>query len=190
VDSPPEHQPRQRRYSARHEARLDEETHAKLEELVQTFHRKRALILRFVMQWGLTHTKGWAVDASIPASTRLVPLLVTPELLQQIQAAANRHGVSVTAWLRHATRQGTVEDFPASWRAGETAARSHESGYFHRKFGLRLDAVTSQKLGALTKTFHRPAAQVIRELILHAGPEDFPEGWHLAVQEHREEGNT
>jgi hypothetical protein len=183
VNSPPEHQPRQRRYCARHEARLDEATHAKLEELAQTFLRKRALILRFVMQWGLTHTKGWTVDASILASTRLVPLLVTPELLQQIQAAADRRGVSVAAWLRHAMRQVTLEDFPASWRIGEQAPRSHDSDYYGRKFGLRLDESTSQKLEALTNTFHRPAAEVIRQLILHARPEDFPPSWHLAVAE-------
>jgi predicted transcriptional regulator len=146
VNSLPEHQPRQRPYSARHEARLDEATHAKLEELGQTFHRKRAPILRFVMQWGLTHTKGWTVDASIPASTCLVPLLVTPELLQQIQAAADRHGVSVAAWLRHAMRQVTLEDFPASWRTGETAPRSRASGDYRRKYQVRLDAASSAKL--------------------------------------------
>jgi hypothetical protein len=97
VNSSPEHQPRQRRYSARHEARLDEETHAKLEALGQTFHRKRVPILRFVMQWGLTQTKGWTVNASIPASAHLVPLLMTPELVQQVQDAADTHGVSVAA---------------------------------------------------------------------------------------------
>jgi hypothetical protein len=48
----------QRRYSVRRQARLDAETHAKLEELAHTFHRKRAAILRFVMQWGLTQTQG------------------------------------------------------------------------------------------------------------------------------------
>jgi hypothetical protein len=145
VNSLPEHQPRQRPYSARHEARLDEATHAKLEELGQTFHRKRAPILRFVMQWGLTHTKGWTVDSSIPASAHLVPLLMTPELVQQMQDAADTHGVSAAAWLRHAMRQVTYDDFPPSWRTEEPAPRSHESGYYHRKFGLRLDDETSRK---------------------------------------------
>jgi predicted transcriptional regulator len=186
MNPPPEPQPRQRRYSARHQARLDEETHAKLAELVRTFQRKRAAILRYVMQWGLTHTKSWTVNPSIPASAHLVPLLVTPELLQRRQDAADQHEARVAAWLRQALRQVTLADFPASWRARETAPRSHESGYFHRKFGLRLDDKTSRKLVVLTTTFHRPAADVIRQLILQAQPEDFPQSWHLARDERRE----
>ena len=47
-------QPRQQRYSARRQACLDAETHAKLNELARTFRRKRAAVLRFVMSWGLT----------------------------------------------------------------------------------------------------------------------------------------
>jgi hypothetical protein len=43
-------QPRQRRYGARRQARLDAEMYAKLEELVTAFHRKRAAILRYVTQ--------------------------------------------------------------------------------------------------------------------------------------------
>jgi hypothetical protein len=82
-------------------------------------------------------------------------------------------------------RQVALEDFPASWRAEETAPRSHESGYFHRKFGLRLDDKTSRKLVVLTTTFHRPAADVIRQLIVQAQPEDFPQSWPLAVEERR-----
>jgi hypothetical protein len=40
------------RSSARVEARLDAETHAKLQALAATFHRTRAAVLRVVMQWG------------------------------------------------------------------------------------------------------------------------------------------
>jgi predicted transcriptional regulator len=42
--------PRQRRYSVRQQARLDAETHAKLEALATALHRKRAQVLRHVMQ--------------------------------------------------------------------------------------------------------------------------------------------
>jgi hypothetical protein len=35
-------------------------------------------------------------------------------------------------------------------------------------------------------TFHRPAAEIIRQLIAQATPEDFPPSWHLAVEEHRQ----
>jgi hypothetical protein len=51
-------QPRHVRYSARHQARLDAETHAKLQELAAAFRRKRSAILCYVMQWGLTQTRG------------------------------------------------------------------------------------------------------------------------------------
>lgn len=184
---PPEALPRQQRYSVRYQARLDAETHAKLEELTAAFRRKRGAILRYVMQWGLTHTTGWIIDRSIPASVHLVPLLVEPVVLQQVQAAAATHGADVAAWERHAMRQVTYEDFPASWRAEETASRSHESGYYGTRFMLRLDDETSRKLATLTQTFHRSAAEVIRELIALANPEDFPRSWHLAVEERRDQ---
>jgi hypothetical protein len=178
-------QPRHRRYTVRWQARLDAETHAKLQKLAQDFHRKRAQILRHVMPWALAHTHGRTVDQSIPAAVHPVTLLMDPELLQQVQDAAAVHAVSVAAWVRQAMRQVTPEDFPPSWRAEEAAARAHESGYFHRKLGLRLDAVTSRKLAAFMHTFERSAAAIIRELIAQATPEDFPPSWHMAAIEPR-----
>jgi hypothetical protein len=82
-------------------------------------------------------------------------------------------------------RQVTPDAFPPSWRMGETAMRSHDSGYFHRKFGLGLDAGTSRTLEALTSTFDRSAAEIIRQLIAQATPEDFPPSWHVAAMERR-----
>ncbi len=174
-----------RRYSVRHQARLDAETQAKLEELVAAFHRKRSAILRHVMQWGLTQTQKWTVDPSTPDRPHLVHMLVDPELLRQVQAAAAAHGTDVAAWERHAMRQIAYEDFPASWRAVETAPRSHDSGYYGTRFMLRLDEVTSRKLEALTQTFHCSAAEVIRQLIAQASPEAFPPSWQKAVEERR-----
>jgi predicted DNA-binding protein len=179
-------QPRHVRYSIRHQARLDVETHAKLEELAAIFHRKRSTILRFVMQWGFHHSTGWTIDRSAVAVVSPVPVLLEPDLLRQVQDAAAVHGVGMAAWLREAVRRVTAEDFPASWRAAETPGRSHESGHYHRKFGMRLDEVTARKLEAFTQTFHRPAAEVIRQLITQARPEDFPESWQMAVEERRE----
>jgi predicted transcriptional regulator len=127
--------PRHVRYGVRYQARLDGETSAKLDELARTFHRKRSVVLRFVMGWGLDQTQGWTVDATIPTSPQLVTMLVSPELQQQVQETANRYHVTGAAWLRHAMRQVTRDDFPASWRAGEMTVRSHESGYYGRKFG-------------------------------------------------------
>jgi DNA replication initiation complex subunit (GINS family) len=51
---------------------------------------------------------------------------------------------------------------------------------------LCLDEVTSRKLEALTQTFYRSAAEVIRQLIARASPEGFPESRHLAVKERQE----
>ena len=73
----------------------------------------------------------------------------------------------------------TPEDFPPSWRAGEAAVRSHGSGYYSTRFMLRLDKVTSRKLAMLTQTFDRSAAEVIRQLIAQATPEDFPSSWQI-----------
>jgi predicted transcriptional regulator len=173
------------RYGVRYQARLDAETSATLEDLATTFLRKRSVVLRFVMQWGLAHIGGWTVDATIPASPQLVTMLVSPELQQQVQAAATHHHITGAAWLRHAMRQVTRHDFPASWRAEETGGQSHESVYYRRKFGLRLDEATSHKLERLTQTFHRSAADVIRQLVTQAKPEDFPWSWRLAADEHR-----
>jgi predicted transcriptional regulator len=183
--NPPEPQPRQRRYSVRQQARLDAETHAKLEELARTFHRKRAAILRFVTGWGLARTQGWTVDLSIPDRPHLMHMLVEPELLQQVQAAAAAHGVDVAAWERHAIRQVTRDDFPPSWRAVETAPRPHDSGYYGTRFMLRLDEVTLRKLETLTQTFRRSAAEVIRQLVAQANLKDFPPSWEMVVEERR-----
>jgi predicted transcriptional regulator len=42
---------------------------------------------------------------------------------------------------------------------------------------LRLDAETSRKLATLSQTFHRSAAEVMRQLIAQASPEAFPQSW-------------
>jgi predicted transcriptional regulator len=180
--------PRHVRYSVRYQARLDAETSAKLEELAKIFHRKRSVILRVAMGWGLTHMREWTGDQSIPASVQVVHVLVEPALMQQVQVAADHQRISMATWMREAMRRITPDDFPASWRAGETAVRSHESGYYDRKFQVRLNEATSRKLETLTTTFHRSAADVIRQLVAQANPEDFPRSWHLARGERREGG--
>jgi hypothetical protein len=58
VNTPGAQGPRHRRDRVRYQARLDAETHAKLQDLTTAFHRKRSAILRFVMDWGLTQTQG------------------------------------------------------------------------------------------------------------------------------------
>jgi hypothetical protein len=45
---------------------------------------------------------------------RTVGMLLEPELLQQVQETAAAHGATVAAWVRHAMREATIEDFPES----------------------------------------------------------------------------
>jgi hypothetical protein len=99
---PPEPRPRQRRYRVWQRARLDRGTHATLEALAHTCHRKRAQILRHVMPWGLAYTTGSTVAPSIPDRLRLVHMRLDPERLQPVQDAAAAHAVSGAAWVRHA----------------------------------------------------------------------------------------
>jgi predicted DNA-binding protein len=177
--------PRHRRYSLRWQARLDAETHTKLQELVQAFRRNQSQVLRHVMQWGLAYTQRWTIGPSIPDRPHLVHMLMDPELGQQVQDTAAAHGVSIAAWVRQAMRQVTPEDFPPSWHAGDSAIRAHESGYFRRKLGLWLDEETARKLAVLSEVLGRSAAEVVRQLIGQAAPEDFPESWQMAVEERR-----
>jgi predicted transcriptional regulator len=179
MNPPPAPQPRYVHYSVRHQAWLDAETHAKLEELAAAFHRKRSAILRYAMPWGLTQTRGWTIDRAVPGTVRTVGMLLVPELLQQVQEAAATHGATVAAWVRQMLREVRIDDFPESWRLGVAGVRSHESGYDQRRFMLRLDDETSKKLGTLTRGFDRPAAEVIRQLIAQATLADFPPSWQV-----------
>ena len=81
-------QPRHKRYHVRWQAQLDAETHATLEALAKTFHRKRAQILRRVLPWALARMQRWTIAPSIPDRPHLVHMLVDPELCQQVQDAA------------------------------------------------------------------------------------------------------
>jgi predicted transcriptional regulator len=188
VTPPQAPQPRHVRYRVRHQARLDAETHAKLEELAAAFHRKRSATLRHTMQWGLTQTRGWTVDRAVPGTVRTVGMLLEPELLQQVQEGAAVHGATVAVWLRQAIRQITLEEFPDSWQAEDIQGRrprSHDSRQYRTRFMLRLDDETSEKLHTLTRTFDRSAAEVLRHRIAQATPEDFPQSWRLAAAAHR-----
>jgi predicted DNA-binding protein len=183
IHSPQASQPRPRQYTARYQARLDAATLSKLEDLAKTFHRKRAPILRYVMWWGLGQSKGWMIDASHPAAVRTVSLLLEPDLLRQVQETAAARGVSVAAWVREAVRRLTQADVPDSWRTEVIGGRSHDSPTYGQRFMLRLDKLTAQKLEALVAQFGQSRAEIIRQLVAQAKPEDFPQSWQLAARE-------
>jgi hypothetical protein len=134
------------------------------------------------MEWGLTQTQKWTSNRSIAAAVPPVPVSLAPEVLQQVQYAAAAHGVSMATWLRNALHQIAPDDFPASWRARKTARRSHESGYYFRKYQLHMDEVSSAKLAQLEQYFDTSAAESIRQLIAQAALKAFPQGWQLAVE--------
>jgi hypothetical protein len=130
------------------------------------------------MQWGISRSASLSIDQSIPAKVYLVPLLVEPELRQQVQDAAAVHGATVAAWIRHAIRQVSRADFPPSWHpeaAQGNRPRSHDSRYYGTRFMLRLDKTTVQKLQHLVEQFTKPRAEIVRQLVTQATPEDFPE---------------
>jgi predicted transcriptional regulator len=171
------------RYRVRHQARLDAETHTKLKDLAAAFHRTRSAILRYVMQWGLAQTKVWTIDQAIPATVQTVGILLSPELLLQVQEAAAAHDASVAAWVREAMRRVSPEDFPASWRAKMTDVRTHDSPTYRRRFMLRLDETTTQKLQELVEQVGRSREEIIRQLMAQATLEAFPPSWQLAAAE-------
>lgn len=170
-------------YSARHQARLDAETRAKLEALAATFHRERSAVLRCVMQWALTQTGRWTVERAIPMTVHTLSLVLDPEWLQQVQGASSVHGTSTAAWVREAMRRITRDDFPHSWRAEVVGGRSHDSPTYGQRFMLRLDESTAQKLQALVTQFGRSRAAIIRQLVAQSTLEDFPQSWQKAAEE-------
>jgi hypothetical protein len=50
---------------------------------------------------------------------------------------------------------------------------------------LRLDEASSAKLEQLVQPFDTSAAEVIRQLIAQATPEDFPPSWQARVRDDR-----
>jgi hypothetical protein len=104
---------------------------------------------------------GGTIDQSIPTTVQLVPLLMEPDLLPQVQDAAAAHGASVVAWVRHALRQVTGADFPPNWH--EEAARGrNDSRHYGKRFMLRLDTSTRARLEDLVHHFDRSHAEIIR----------------------------
>jgi hypothetical protein len=50
---------------------------------------------------------------------------------------------------------------------------------------MRLDGMTWETLERLSRHFDKSSAEIIRQLVAQATPEDFPERWQLAVRERR-----
>jgi predicted transcriptional regulator len=191
---------RPRRYTGWLEVHLDAGAQTKIARFVTAFGRRQSVVLRHVLEWGLTRGQGWKIDPGrTPGPARRVFLRLEPELRERVEEMATIAGGDISAWLRHAVQRVTVADFPASWQAASTEQkhapkRSHDSRQYGTRFMLRLDDASLGKLDAFTEFFHTSRAEVIRQLIMQATPKVFPKSWHLAAQERRQrqvgQGNT
>jgi hypothetical protein len=110
---------------------------------------------------------------------RHLSLYVDSDLYEAVQKAATTAGVTTAPWLRHMVRRIRLADFPASWQEEQVEERSHESRRYGKRFMLRLDEPTWEKLDALSTHFDESAAEIIRQLIVQATPEDFPASWQM-----------
>jgi predicted transcriptional regulator len=166
------------RTTIRVDARLDPATRQKVDDLSQHFHRPRAAVLCQIMQWGLR--RGETLDqGESQGPVRHLHLYVPSDLHEHVQKAATAAGLNTAPWLRHMIRQITIADFPASWQEATPRERSHDSPTYTTRFMLRLDEPSQAKLQQLITQLSVSKADIIRHLIAHAKPEDFPKSWHL-----------
>jgi predicted DNA-binding protein len=182
VNPLPDHRPGQQRAAVRTDARLDAATRQKVDNLATRFHRQRAAVLCQIMPWGLR--RGETLDqGESPGPVRHLYLYVPSELHEQVEKAAATAGVKAAPWLRHMVRQITITDFPASWQEATPRERFHDSRTYTERFMLRLDERSQTTLQQLVTQFGASKAEIIRQLIAQAKPEDFPPSWQMRAAE-------
>ena len=166
------------------DARLDAETRQKVDDLAGHFRQPRAAVLSHIMRWGLSCEPGGALDQGASQGlVRHLYLYVDSDLYEAVRKAATTAGVTTAPWLRHMVRHIHLADFPASWEAEPSDERSHDSRIYGKRFMLRLDDPTWERLDALATHFERAAAEIIRQLLAQATPDTFPASWHRRVAE-------
>jgi predicted transcriptional regulator len=170
------------------DARLDAATRAKVDALARRFRRPRAAVVCHIMAWGLGQGRAETLDqGESEGPVRHLYLDVEVALHTRVEQAAAALGVDMAPWLRHMVRRVTLTDFPESWQEERSEARSHESRTYRKRFMLRLDAPTGEKLERLSAHFDRPAAAIIRQLLAQANIDAFPKSWHMRAAERRGE---
>jgi hypothetical protein len=138
------------------------------------------------MHWGLRREPTGPLDQGDPQSpVRHLYLYVASALHARVEKAATAAGVNIAPWLRHMVRQITIADFPASWQEARSEKRSHDSRTYGRRFLLRLDEPSQTKLQQPVEQFGTSKAEIIRQLVAQAKPEDFPKSWQMRAQERR-----
>jgi hypothetical protein len=162
------------------DARLDSTTRAKVDDLATHFHQPRAAVLCHIMHWGLSREPTGLLDqGESHGPVRHLYLYVASDLHARVEKAAIAAGLKAAPWLRHIVRQMTIADFPASWQEARSEQRSHDSRAHGKRFMLRVDSPSEMKLQQLMKQFGASKAEMIRQLIAQATPEDFPMSWQM-----------
>jgi hypothetical protein len=186
VTSPSDHRPSEPHSSIRTDARLDAATRQNVDDLATRFDRPRAAVLCQIMQWGLSHGETLTPDqGESPGPVRHLYLYVASDLHEHVEKAAAAAGVKAAPWLRHLVRQITIPDFPASWQEATPRERSHDSRTYTTRFMLRLDESSQTKLEQLIRQLGVSKADIIRQLLAQAKPEDFPPSWQMRTTERR-----
>src|SRR5215475_10749541 len=121
-------------------ARLDEPTRQKVDDLANCFHQPRAAVLCHIMHWGLSRGQTGPFDqGDAQGPVRHLYLYVKSDLHERVEKAATAAGMNIAPWLRHMVRQMTITDFPAIWQEARSEERSHDSRTYTERFMLRLD---------------------------------------------------
>ena len=172
--------------SIRMDTRLDETTRKKVDDLAKHFHQPRAAVLSQIMHWGLSHLQTGPLDqGASQGPVHHLSLYVASELHEQVEKAATAVGVKTAPWLRHMVRLIAIADFPTSWQEATPRERSHDALTYPERFMLRLDEPSQTKLQQFIKEFGTSKADIIRQLLAQAKPEDFPKSWQMKAAEHR-----
>jgi predicted transcriptional regulator len=186
VNPLPDRRPGQQRAAVRTDARLDAATRQNVDDLATRVDRPRAAVLCQIMAWGLSRAQPAHLDqGESPGPVRHLYLYVASDLHAHVEKAAAAAGVKAAPWLRHMVRQITITDVPASWQAATPRERSHDSRTYTTRFMLRLDEPSQTKLEQLIRQLGVSKADIIRQLIAQAKPEDFPPSWQLRTTERR-----
>jgi predicted transcriptional regulator len=186
VNPLPDRRPGQQRAAVRTDARLDAATRQNVDDLATRVDRPRAAVLCQIMAWGLSRAQPAHLDqGESPGPVHHLYFYVASELYEHVQQAAAAAGVKTAPWLRHMVRQVTIQDFPASWQVATPRERSHDSRTYTTRFMLRLDESSQTKLQQLITQFGASKADIIRQLIAQAKPEDFPPSWQMRATERR-----
>jgi hypothetical protein len=153
-------------------------------DLTKRFHQPRAAVVCHIMHWGLSRGQAGTLDGGASEGpVRHLSLFVDTAWHARVEQAASAAGVKTAPWLRAMVRQITITDVPTSWEEDRAEQRSPDSRDDDKSCMLRLDQPSRRTLQGLVKRFGVSKAAIIRQLIAHATPDDFPSRWPKTAAE-------